>query len=103
MSVVHLHLLLNHVPTIGFVVALGFYIVSFVGKSDHLKQASLVLMVLLYLTTAVFTPIALLLLARTGQWPRRLGLSWRALRLDGPGRAQRREVLREPESLSLLG
>ena len=45
MDTTHLHLLLNHVPTIGFVVALGFYIVSFIGKSDHLKQASLVLMV----------------------------------------------------------
>ena len=45
MDTTHLHLLLNHVPTIGFVVALGFYIVSFIGKSDHVKQASLVLMV----------------------------------------------------------
>jgi membrane protease YdiL (CAAX protease family) len=44
--------------------------------------ASLVLMVALYLATAVFTPIALLLLARTGQWPRTLGLSLRGLRLD---------------------
>ena len=45
MDTTHLHLLLNHVPTIGFVVALGFYIVSFIGKSDHVKQASLALMV----------------------------------------------------------
>jgi uncharacterized membrane protein len=45
MDTTHLHLLLNHVPTIGFVVALGFFIVSFIAKSDHLKQASLVLMV----------------------------------------------------------
>jgi uncharacterized membrane protein len=45
MDTTHLHLLLNHVPTIGFIVALGFFIVSFIAKSDHLKQASLVLMV----------------------------------------------------------
>ena len=45
MDTTHLHLLLNHVPTIGFVVALGFYVVSFIGKSDHVRQASLVLMV----------------------------------------------------------
>lgn len=52
----------------------------------HNLPGSLVLMVLLYLSTAVFTPIALLLLARTGQWPRRLGLSKRALLRDAlPG------------------
>jgi len=45
MDTTHLHLLLNHIPTIGFVVALGFYIISLIGGSDHLKQASLVLMV----------------------------------------------------------
>jgi hypothetical protein len=52
----------------------------------HNLPASLVLMILLYLSTAVFVPIALLLLARTGQWPRRLGLSWPWLRRDAlPG------------------
>jgi len=45
MDTTHLHLLLNHVPTIGFVVALAFYIFSFFGKSDHVKQAALALMV----------------------------------------------------------
>jgi uncharacterized membrane protein len=45
MDTTHLHLLLNHVPTIGFIVALAFYIVSFFGNSDHVKQASLALMV----------------------------------------------------------
>ena len=28
MDTTHLHLLLNHVPTIGFIVALAFYVVS---------------------------------------------------------------------------
>jgi uncharacterized membrane protein len=45
MDTTHLHLLLNHVPTIGFIVALGFFVVALIGKSDHIKQASLVLMV----------------------------------------------------------
>ena len=45
MDTTHIHLLLNPVPTIGFVVALAFYVFSFFGKSDHVKQASLALMV----------------------------------------------------------
>ena len=48
----------------------------------HNLPASLALMVVLYLSTAVFTPVALLLLARTGQWPRTLGLSRKALLPD---------------------
>ena len=45
MDTTHLHLLLNHVPTIGFIVALSFYVVSFFGRSDHVRQASLAMMV----------------------------------------------------------
>jgi uncharacterized membrane protein len=45
MDTTHLHLLLNHVPTIGFIVALSFYVVSFIGRSDHVRQAGLALMV----------------------------------------------------------
>ena len=45
MDTTHLHLLLNHVPTIGFIVALSFFVASFIAKSDHIKQASLTLMV----------------------------------------------------------
>jgi uncharacterized membrane protein len=51
MDTTHLHLLLNHVPTIGFVVALGFYLVALIGGSDHVKQASLTLMVGIALLT----------------------------------------------------
>ena len=50
MNLIHLHLLLNHVPTVGTVIALGLFLVSLVGKSDDLKRASL----------AVFFGIALL-------------------------------------------
>ena len=51
MDATHLHLLLNHVPTIGFVVAVGFYLVSLVSGSRDIKLASLTLMVGVALTT----------------------------------------------------
>ena len=44
--------------------------------------ASLVLMIILYLTTAAVVPIALLLLARSGPSPSTLGLNRKALRAD---------------------
>jgi len=47
----HLHLLLNHVPTIGFIVAVGFYLVSLVGGSRDLKLGSLALIVGIALAT----------------------------------------------------
>jgi uncharacterized membrane protein len=47
----HIHLLLNHVPTIGFVVAVGFYLVSLVSGSRDIKLASLALMVGVALAT----------------------------------------------------
>jgi uncharacterized membrane protein len=50
MSLPHIHLLLNHFPIIGLIIALGLFLVSLVGKSDDLKRASLV----------IFTGIALL-------------------------------------------
>ena len=49
-NLVHLHLLLNHVPTVGTIVALGLLLLAFAKKSDELKRASL----------AVFFAIALL-------------------------------------------
>jgi len=48
----------------------------------HNPAGSLPLMLLLYASTAVVTPIALLLLARGGVTPRRLGLTRRWFRLD---------------------
>jgi uncharacterized membrane protein len=44
-SPAHIHLLLNHFPTIGFVIAIGLFAGALVAKSDHLIQASLVLFV----------------------------------------------------------
>ncbi len=46
---VHLHLLLNHVPTVGTIVALGLLLLAFAKRSDELKRGSL----------AVFFAIAL--------------------------------------------
>jgi hypothetical protein len=42
MDLTHVHLLLNHFPTIGTIIGLGLLIVSLIGKSEDLKRASLV-------------------------------------------------------------
>jgi hypothetical protein len=44
-SAAHVHLLINHFPTIGFIVAAGLFFVALAAKSDHLKVGSLVVMV----------------------------------------------------------
>ncbi|MBI4262980.1 MAG: hypothetical protein HY657_01265 [Acidobacteria bacterium] len=44
LSATHVHLLLNHFPTVGFIVGLGLFIIGLAAKSDHLKVASLVTM-----------------------------------------------------------
>jgi uncharacterized membrane protein len=43
LNLAHVHLLLNHFPTIGMIVGLGLYVVAIAAKSDHLKRASLVI------------------------------------------------------------
>jgi uncharacterized membrane protein len=45
MNLPHVHLLLNHFPIIGTIVALGLFAISLIGKSDDLKRASLVVFV----------------------------------------------------------
>ncbi len=45
MNLAHVHLLLNHVPTVGFGVGLGLLVLSVVGRShDDLKRASLLVL-----------------------------------------------------------
>ena len=44
MNLAHLHLVLNHFPIIGTVIGLGLFIVSFAGKNDDLKRASLMVL-----------------------------------------------------------
>src|SRR5579872_3603863 len=53
MNLAHVHLLLNHFPTIGFGIALLLYIAAIIGKKDDLHRASLVLF---FLIAAVAIP-----------------------------------------------
>ncbi|MGH9147781.1 MAG: hypothetical protein ACRD1Q_13805, partial [Vicinamibacterales bacterium] len=51
----HLHLLLNHVPTVGSVVALGLLLLAFVRRDEPLKHAGLeVLFVIAVVTLPVY-------------------------------------------------
>lgn len=43
MSLTHVHLLLNHFPTVGMIVGLGLFLMAIAVKSDDLKRASLVI------------------------------------------------------------
>lgn len=49
MSFAHLHLLLNHFPIVGGIIALGLLLTSFVGNNEGLRRASLILFVALAL------------------------------------------------------
>jgi hypothetical protein len=51
MNLAHLHLLLNHFPSIGTIIALGLLLASVVARSGDLKRASLVLFVGIALLT----------------------------------------------------
>lgn len=44
MSYAHVHIILNHFPTIGTVIGLGIYIGAVVVRSEHLREAGLVVM-----------------------------------------------------------
>src|SRR5262245_11820459 len=55
LNTAHLHLLLNHVPTVGTLGGLGILLLSFVRRNDHLAQASLeVFFVIALLTLPVY-------------------------------------------------
>lgn len=47
----HLHLLLNHFPTIGTILALGLLLLAFIRKNDHLTKVSFEVMFLIALAT----------------------------------------------------
>jgi hypothetical protein len=51
LSPTHLHLLLNHFPTIGFIIGLGLFVIALIANSDHLKVGSLVVLVGISLIT----------------------------------------------------
>ena len=42
MDLVHLHLLLNHFPSIGFLTGVGLFLAGLAGKSNELRRAALV-------------------------------------------------------------
>ena len=51
MDPAHLHLLLNHVPTVGFVIGLILFVSSLIARNAELKRASLVIFVGIALVT----------------------------------------------------
>ena len=53
-NLAHLHLLLNHFPTVGFAVTLGLLIVGTIVKNEGLKRAGLVILYGLALTIPVY-------------------------------------------------
>ncbi|HKE82529.1 MAG TPA: hypothetical protein VKB50_02200 [Vicinamibacterales bacterium] len=55
MNLAHLHLIINHVPTVGSVVALGLLLLGYVRRNEHLKHVGLeVLFVIAVLTLPVY-------------------------------------------------
>jgi hypothetical protein len=50
-NVTHMHLLLNHFPTIGMIIGVGLLALAFVRRSDHLKAASLEVFFIISLLT----------------------------------------------------
>jgi len=51
MNLAHIHLLVNHFPTVGTVLALGLFLVALVSDSVDLKRASLVVFFIISLIT----------------------------------------------------
>ena len=47
----HLHLLLNHVPIIGFFVGVGLFVASFTGSNQDLRRSSLIVFAVVALLT----------------------------------------------------
>ena len=47
----HVHLLINHFPTIGTILGLGLLLLAFIRKNDHLKKVSLEVLFLIALAT----------------------------------------------------
>jgi hypothetical protein len=52
-NVAHLHLLLNHVPTVGSVVALGLLLLAIIRQNEHLKHAGLEVLFAIAVVTLV--------------------------------------------------
>jgi hypothetical protein len=52
-NVAHLHLLLNHVPTVGSVVGLGLLLLAIIRRNEHLKHAGLEVLFAIAVVTLV--------------------------------------------------
>lgn len=50
-TLAHLHLLLNHVPTVGMVAAIGILLLALIRRNDHLKHVSFELLFVVALLT----------------------------------------------------
>ena len=51
MTLTHLHLLLNHVPTVGTGLAIALFVLSFFRKNDMLRRVSLEVFFIIALMT----------------------------------------------------
>ena len=51
MTISHLHLLMNHVPTVGTVIGVGLLLLSLVRRNEHLQHAALEVFFLIALAT----------------------------------------------------
>jgi len=77
-NLTHLHLLLNHVPTVGAVVALGLLLLAFVRRNEHLKYAGLEVLVVIAIVTL---PVYITGVAARGELQDRPELSDYAMRV----------------------
>ena len=51
MDLTHIHLLLNHVPTVGTIIGIGLLLLGWAAKRDHVKEVSLILLLGVALAT----------------------------------------------------
>ena len=51
MDLTHIHLLLNHVPTVGTIIGIGLLLLGWAAKRDHVKEVSLVVLLGVALVT----------------------------------------------------
>lgn len=72
LSPTHIHLLLNHFPTVGFIIGIGLFVIALIANSEHLKVGSLVVLVGISLitipayTTGYSAEVTLCAVAETG-------------------------------------
>lgn len=79
-NIAHLHLLLNHVPTVATIVGLGLLLLAFVRRDSHLTWASFELFFIIALATL---PVYLSGAAAEGQIQGVAGVSGPAIELHG--------------------